>query len=192
MSKVKPAERKSSLRVRGKAYRSAKLVFPAISAAVFCIWMFFIPTTTPVKPSKPLCKECLEIVQRAKPVDISFKPVDPLVLNSTDDPYLHLGAKGPDGEMGYVHDETALRKLAPALEIGNYQQFRELCAKRDDDYKMLHEKVYVDLEGHAAAEKRAQQEGAKPRAKIFCSVYTSNATHGDGHKQIPAIGQTWG
>ena len=189
MSKVKPAERKSSLRVRGKAYRSAKLVCPAISAAVFCIWMFF--NLGRVKPSKPLCKECLEIVQRAKPVDISFKPVDPLVLNSTDDPYLHLGAKGPDGEMGYVHDETALRKLAPAPDIGN-DLLTYYCARRDDDYKMLHEKVYVDLEGHAAAEKRAKQEGAKPRAKIFCSVYTSNATHGDGHKQIPAIGQTWG
>lgn len=191
MVKVKHTKRKSSLRIRGKAYRSAKQVFPAISAAVFCIWMFVIPTTTPlgkVKPSKPLCKECLEIVQRAKPVDISFEPVNMTLFgNSSSDPYLHLGAKGPDGKMGYVHDETALRKLAPALDIGN-DLLTKFCTNNDNNYKMLHEKVYVDLEGHAAAEKRANQEGAKPRAKIFCLVYTTEK----GHKRIPAIRETWG
>ena len=164
----------------------------------FCIWMFFIPTTTPlgkVKPSKPLCKECLEIVQRAKPVDISFEPVDTRdrdscdARDSADYPCLHLGAKGPDGKMGYVHDETALRKLTPAPDIGN-DLLTYYCATHDDDYKMLHEKVYVDLEGHAAAEERAKQEGAKPRAKIFCSVFTT--TRGGGHERIQAIGQTWG
>jgi len=63
------------------------------------------------------------------------------------------------------------------------QALVKACEKHDNNYRMLTEKVYVDLEGHEAAEK-----SGKPRAKIFCLVYTTEK----GHNRIPRIRETWG
>ena len=128
-------------------------------------------------PSKPLCPTCLEIVQKAKPIDISFVDV-----SNGHKEHPHKGATDEHGNFGYIHDETALRKNPPAL---NYPEanLRDACSKRDNNYKMLHERVFVDLE----YDKKMQDSG-KPRSKIFCFVYTIDA----GHSKIPNIRETWG
>jgi hypothetical protein len=130
------------------------------------------------RPSKPLDPVRLEIVQKAAPMDI----VEKVVMPAGQAP--HLGAKDSSGKLGYIHDETALRKNHPNLDLTNKIS---LCAKGDANYQMLTEKVMVDFSAHEAAEKAAES-GIKPRAKIFCSVYTIAKNH---HK-LSSIHETWG
>ena len=127
------------------------------------------------KPNKPLCKECLEIVQKATPVDLSYVDV-----TGGHKEHPHMGARDEDGNYGYVHDETALHRNPESFSVPE-EELLNMCLKRDNNYRMLNEKVFVDLE----YEKEMQD---KPRDKIFCLVYTTTA----GHPRIPAIRQTWG
>lgn len=129
------------------------------------------------KPSKPLCPECLEIVQKAQPIDIKYEDV---AGGHKEHP--HLGAKDAEGKLGYIHDETALRKNPPPFSFKG-GALKHACEKHDNNYRMLHEKVFVDLKADEEAEK-----SGKPRDKIFCLVYTIDA----GHPKIPAIRETWG
>ena len=129
------------------------------------------------KPSKPLCDECLEIVQKAQPIDISYVDV-----TGGHKEHPHLGAKDVDGNFGYIHDETALRKNPPKLYYPEENR-RRGCSNHDNNWRMLNEKVFVDLEADKAAE-----ESGKRRDTIFCLVYTIDS----GHPKIPNIRQTWG
>jgi hypothetical protein len=130
------------------------------------------------KPSKPLCKECLEIIQRAEPIDITY-----LDVSGGHKEHPHLGATDVDGTtFGYVHDETALRKNPPPFHFEG-DALRQACLTRDNNYKMLTEKVFVDLNATVEVEK-----SGRPRDKIFCLVYTIDS----GHPKIPTIRETWG
>lgn len=128
------------------------------------------------KPSKPLCKECLEIVQKAKPIDLTYEDV-----SGGHKEHPHLGATDEAGKIGYIHDETALRENPPKFDMPE-ESLRAACLKRDNNYKMLNEKVFVDLNATAEIEK-----SGKPRDKIFCLVYTIES----GHPKIPLIRETW-
>ena len=129
------------------------------------------------KPSKPLCKECLEIVQRAKPMDISY--VD---ISNGHREFPHKGAKDEEGNWGYIHDETALRKDHPAFTWED-DEMKRMCGNRDNNWKMLTQRVYVDFEYE---EKMKKSETS--RDKIFCLVYTTS----NSHNKIPFIRETWG
>jgi hypothetical protein len=129
------------------------------------------------KPAEPLCPTCLEIVQKAKPIDLSFVDV-----SNGHKEHPHLGATDEQGNIGYIHDETALRKNPPPLNYPD-DELREACLKRDNNYKMLNERVFVDLE----YEKKILASG-NARPKVFCFVYTTDA----GHPKIPNIRETWG
>jgi hypothetical protein len=133
------------------------------------------------KPSIPLRPENMGIVQMPKKVDLAFVDV-----SHGHKEHPHLGAKDEDGNFGYVHDETALRLNPPPFSYAG-DDLRNDCLKRDNDYRMLHEKVKLNLEGHKAAEAAAEANGKK-RDKIFCLVYTIES----GHPKIPAIRETWG
>jgi hypothetical protein len=136
-----------------------------------------LPQKEQKMPSKPLCKECLEIIKKAKPIDISFVDV-----SGGNQEFPHKGAKDENGNWGYIHDETALHKTHPPFQWEETEQ-KTMCMKRDNNYKMLTERVFVDLE----YEKKQAESGVK-RDKIFCLVYTTEA----GHTKLPAIRQTWG
>jgi hypothetical protein len=127
------------------------------------------------KPSRPLDSKRLEIIQKAPTVNISFVN---MIKESMDFP--HKGARDEHGHWGYVHDETALRKNPPSF---NFPQLKEACDKRDNNYNMLTQQVFVDFQ----ADEEAAKSG-KPRAKIFCLVYTIES----GHDRIPFIRETWG
>ena len=129
------------------------------------------------KPSKPLCEECLEIIQRAKPVDLAYVDV-----SDGHREHPHMGAKDEMGVLGYVHDATHLRQNPPAFNMPQ-DRLAKGCAKRDNNYRMLTEKVYVDTAEHEQAEKSGRR-----RDKIFCLVYTTEK----GHSRIPRIRETWG
>jgi hypothetical protein len=131
----------------------------------------------PRKPAQPLRPNNLEIVQKPKPVDISFVDV---AGGHKEHP--HLGAKDEEGNFGYIHDETALRLNPPPSSFGG-DNLMNACVKRDNTYKMLTEKVKLDSEGHNAA-----AASDKKRDKIFCLVYTIEKFH----DRIPAIRETWG
>jgi len=140
---------------------------------------FAIPQRTgdKKKPSKPLCDECLKIVQKAHEIDIAYEDV-----SGGHKEHPHLGAVGPDGKLGYVHDETALRKDPPVFSMKG-EELKNACEKHDNNYRMLHDKVVVDFK----ADEEANKSG-KRRDKIFCLVYTIDS----GHPKIPAIRETWG
>lgn len=129
------------------------------------------------KPSKPLRPENLKILSSAKPVDITF-----LDVSGGHNEHPHMGATDENGAYGYVHDETALRKNPPKLVFED-DQLSKACKKRDDNYRMMTERVIVDLEYN----KKMEESGAK-RDKIFCLVYTTE----EGHPKIPNILETWG
>jgi hypothetical protein len=127
-----------------------------------------------LNPSKPLCKECLEIVQQAKPVDISFVDV-----SDGHRQHPHLGARDEWGQIGYVHDETDLHRHPEPFDL-SADHLRTQCLKRDNNYRMLTEKVFVDLDYDKSMQ-------GKPRPKLFCLVYTIES----GHPKIPSIRKTW-
>ncbi|KAL9179903.1 hypothetical protein ACHAXT_007873 [Thalassiosira profunda] len=137
-----------------------------------------------ILPSKPLSKERMFIVSNASPVDLKY--VD---ASGGHREHPHKGGTDEDGNFGYVHDEASLHDNAIPWEFDDEEDHAQLCKKGDPNYKMLTEKVYVDLAGHGAAERRAEHGLAKRgRAKIFCLVYTIEKFH----DRIPAIRETWG
>ena len=131
----------------------------------------------PRKPAKPLRPNNLEIIQKAKPVDIGF--VD---ISGGHKEHPHMGALDENGNLGFVHDETSLRLNPPAFSFED-DALKRVCQLRDNNYRMLTEQVHLDLEGHKAAE-----ASGKKRDKIFCLVYTIEKNH----DRIPAILETWG
>jgi hypothetical protein len=150
------------------------------------------------KPSKPLCEECLQIVQMAKPVDTTFLDV---ANGKRHREHPHVGAVDSDGNAGYVHDETSLRRHPPPFR---FRALRRQCLERDDEYEMLTKKVYVvdfpnttndgdnnnsnnDTQATTTTREAGERTGPR-RAKIFCAVYTIDSAH---HK-IQAIRETWG
>lgn len=138
-----------------------------------------LPRGEPKKPSKPLCDECLKIVQRARPVDLAYVDV---AGGQKEHP--HLGARYMNGSLGYVHNETSLRFNPPKFSVGA-NDLISMCKRRDDDYLMLTKKVFVDLQGHEAANRVLLPHN---RAKIFCIVYMT----AKGHGGIVPIRETWG
>jgi glycoprotein-N-acetylgalactosamine 3-beta-galactosyltransferase len=130
----------------------------------------------PRLPSKPIPQSRLNLLSTAKPIELTY--VD--MAYDLNKEFPHKGAKDEQGNWGYVHDETALRKNPPEFAFPNLDR---ACAIKDDQRMVLTEKVFVDLESHEAAEKSGQK-----RDKIFCLVYTMST----GHDQIPYIRETWG
>lgn len=129
------------------------------------------------KPAKPLCDECLEIVSKAQPIKIAYVDV-----SDGHKAHPHLGALDENGKTGYVHDSTALRNNPPVFQLED-DLLRNHCTSRDNNYKMLSEKVFVDLEYD-----KAMESSLVPRDKIFCLVYTIDVFH----SKIAAVRETWG
>lgn len=129
------------------------------------------------KPKIPLRQENLDIVQKAKPIDLSFVPVA-----GDHSSHPHMGAKDENGEMGYIHDETSLRNYPPPFAWSE-QEEQAACSMRDNNWKMMTQRVFVDMD-----EDRQKNEAGVKRDKIFCLVYTIESAH----SRIPAIQQTWG
>ena len=129
------------------------------------------------KPSKPLREENLRIVGQAKPVSISFEDI-----SGGHKEHPHMGATDENGVLGYIHDETALRRDPPPLEIDE-TQMKKFCGTKDNHYRMMKERIVVDK----TYDKKMEESGGN-RDKIFCLVYTIDA----GHPKIPNIRETWG
>jgi len=130
-------------------------------------------------PTKPLSALNKRLISTAKMVDLPY--VD-AADGHIKDP--HRGAMDEHDQFGYVHDEKALRANPPPFKFTKQQV---QCDKKDGTMTMLTEKVFVDFAGHEAAEKRAETSG-KPRAKIFCLVYTIEKFH----DRIAPIRESWG
>jgi hypothetical protein len=129
------------------------------------------------KPKVPLRHTNLEIVQKATAVDISY-----LAVHGGHKDHPHMGAKDEEGNWGYVHDEKALSRDPPPFSWPDgYEQ--EACSLRDNNFRMLTERVVVDTE----YDKKMTDSGVK-RDKIFCLIYTIES----GHPRIPFIRETWG
>mmetsp|Transcript_22601 Transcript_22601/g.28520 ORF Transcript_22601/g.28520 Transcript_22601/m.28520 type:complete len:503 (+) Transcript_22601:104-1612(+) len=133
-----------------------------------------------IKPLKPLRQTNVDIISTAPMVDLTF--VD-AADNYDEDP--HRGATDENGEFGYVHDEKALKRNPPGFSSSKTDVH---CDNHDNNYKVLTEKVFVDLQSHQKREREAEQDGGRPREKIFCTVYTIEKNH----DKIQPIRETWG
>lgn len=142
-------------------------------------WVEVGPPQQRTTLSKPLRTECLKIVQRAKSVNLEYVDV-----TGGHKEHPHLGATFVNGSLGYVHNERNLRMNPPTFNRSAFDLI-SACKQRDDDYRVLTEKVFIDFEGHRAAN---QALGFNRRAKIFCFVYTTEKRH----DRIPVIRETWG
>jgi len=135
-------------------------------------------------PSAPLSDENMAIISKASPVKLAYEDV-----SGGHVAHSHKGATDENGKFGYVHDETELRMHPPPFKFKDDNEHKRLCKGGDPNYKMLTEKVYVDLTNHEAAERRAEHgQQKKKRAKIFCLVYTIEKFH----DRIQPIRETWG
>lgn len=130
-------------------------------------------------PSKPLSEVNKQIISSAKMIDLAF-----LDVSNGHKEHPHMGAMDEHGAFGYVHDPTYLKKNPHDFK---YTPEEIECSKNDGNKKMLTQKVFVDLAGHQAAERLAETEH-RPRAKIFCLVYTV----AESHDRIESILETWG
>ena len=129
------------------------------------------------KPSEPLRATNLEIIQKPKMVDISFVDV-----SNGHEEHPHMPALDADGKPGYLHDETALRTNPPPFNFVD-EALTQACAKRDNDWRMMHKRIVVETEYD-----NKRNESGEKRAKIFCLVYTIEKFH----DRIPNILETWG
>ncbi|KAL3917680.1 MAG: hypothetical protein SGILL_004598, partial [Bacillariaceae sp.] len=129
------------------------------------------------KPSKPLREENSKIVGHASPISISFEDV-----SGGHKEHPHMGATDENGVLGYIHDETALRRDPPTLEIDE-SLMKKFCTSHDNHYRMMKERIVVDR----TYDQKMEESGTN-RDKIFCLVYTIDA----GHPKIPSIRETWG
>jgi hypothetical protein len=142
-------------------------------------WYELERPTSGITPSKPLSDANKQILSSAKMIDLEFLDVSD---GHIEDP--HRGAMDENGVFGYVHDPTFLktnpRTFNPAPEEIE-------CDTNDGNKKMLTQKVFVDSAAHQAAERLAETQN-KPRAKIFCLVYTI----AENHDRIEPLLETWG
>lgn len=119
------------------------------------------------KPTFPLRKTNLEIVQKAKPIDLAF-----IDVSGGHKEHPHMGAKDENGNLGYIHDETALHRNHPTFRFVDVQQEQKACAPRDSNWKMMTKRVKVEME----YDEKIEKSGVK-RDKIFCLVYTTEQSH---------------
>ena len=136
----------------------------------------------PMQPLRPLC---LEIVQNATPMSLSF--VDVSGNNHSQQQHPHMGAVDANGTSGYVHDVTAMTRHPPRFPA-SLLNVSEVC-QLDDEFKLFQERVFVDrdYESRNAADPQTQQQHRR-RPKILCMVYTTSA----GHARVQMIRETWG
>ncbi|KAG7362007.1 hypothetical protein IV203_025673 [Nitzschia inconspicua] len=119
------------------------------------------------------------IVSHAKPINIEYVDV-----SDGNKEHPHLGATDENGRIGYIHDETALRKNPPSLKIDD-SQMNKFCKSRDEHFQMMHNRIVVDTD----YDRRTMEEsGIHKRDKLFCLVYTFDSAH----PMIPYILETWG
>jgi glycoprotein-N-acetylgalactosamine 3-beta-galactosyltransferase len=133
-----------------------------------------------IEPTKALRQTNKDIIATAQMVDLAYVDV---TFDHEEDP--HRGATDENGNFGYKHDETALKNSPPSFSVTKEEVH---CDNHNPDYRMLTEKVHVDISSHEAREREAEHEDGKPRAKIFCMVYTIEKNH----NKIPSIRETWG
>lgn len=129
------------------------------------------------KPSKPLCVRCIDIVLQAKSLNVEYEDVRTIPLQ-----HPHRGARDANGEWNYIHNETSLRSNPPLFDFPQ-DKLKSACEKHDNNWHMLNEKVFVDLEYD-----KMMEDSGKDRVKLFCLVYTTDL----GHDRIPSIRETWG
>ncbi|GKY98032.1 hypothetical protein MPSEU_000761300 [Mayamaea pseudoterrestris] len=125
----------------------------------------------------PLRPACLEIISKANLTDTTYVNV---AGNLTEHP--HVGAVDAFGKPGYVHDVTALRRNPPPSNFTD-EYIAEQCQVQDDDYKMLKQRVSVDMD----YENERLRSGER-RPRILCMIYTYTPSH----SRIKNIRETWG
>lgn len=96
-----------------------------------------------------------------------------------------IGARNEHGSLEpFYFDETSLHHNPEPLDILP-TKLQQICEKRDDAYRVFHEKIIVDMEYDKQAKAK---ERRRPRPRILCIVYAIESDH----HPIPLIRQTWG
>jgi hypothetical protein len=129
-----------------------------------------------ILPSKPLCEECLKVVLKAKPVDLSFVNV-----RAHNQSHPHEGAtfeQGNSSTVGYVYDVTRLRRNPPVFSLQG-KELAEECQPTNDA-------EYVATQRLTLAADQGTKAGSS--LSLLCAVYGMD----NKRDQIDAIRETWG
>lgn len=168
-----------------KRFRSGR---PTVFVPVINSSVFFPSKQKKKKPFQPLCQLCLKIVQKAPIIDTSF------IKLSSDTPPLAVAwypiinsSSSNIIRTGYHHDEMALRKASPSMNV-TQQYLQQLCQQRDDTYTMLKQKSIAVVPPTNHTTREVHSSSSTSRVKLFCLVYTTAS----GHGKIQRIRETWG
>eukprot|EP00984_Skeletonema_dohrnii_P013544 scaffold5605_cov105-Skeletonema_dohrnii-CCMP3373.AAC.2 len=96
---------------------------------------------------------------------------------------IYFPALDENGNPGYVHNATTLHNNPPVFNTSGIQ-----CGPNDATMQLLTQRVYVDLAADERANKLVLEGGGKPRAKIYCHIYTTQKQR----PRIQSIRETWG
>lgn len=153
-----------------------KLVFSVLSLSWLCTTIYLFSVTVPIPPH--------EVGDSTKDDEIDSMTTETFVHNNNLTG-IYFPALDESGNPGYIHDATALHRNPPAFDFNSLN-----CGPNDAIMQMMTQRVYIDLAAHERANKLVKQSGevTKPRAKIYCHVYTTNKQR----VRIQAIRETWG
>jgi hypothetical protein len=99
---------------------------------------------------------------------------------------IYFPALDENGNPGYVHNATRLHNNPP-----NFDKRGIPCVPNDAVMQLFTQRVYVDLAAHERADKLVLDRAndyTKPRAKIFCLIYTVDKNR----NFVQSIRETWG
>ena len=122
----------------------------------------------------------VEILKKSSSIDISYK-------ERTEDPTKR-GGQDVNFDWGYVPDEKELRNNPPSFNLTG-DDLLDACRIRDNDYKMIHEKVSIDPTMKETQDKRDKGTDNSDHPNILCVVQTSGHRHAE---RIPVLRRTWG
>ena len=153
-------------------------------------------------PQKPLDKAKLNMISNVIPIDVTYDGGKRAPKKESKQSQLKSGRRSitrsnkryvgipevnaydDNNKDNYVHNVTSLRQNRPKFDVDNLD---DICSIHDETWKLLTEKISIDLEGHDIAQQNVLN-GGKPRAKIMCIIYTIEPFH----DRIPIIRETWG
>mmetsp|Transcript_15271 Transcript_15271/g.23106 ORF Transcript_15271/g.23106 Transcript_15271/m.23106 type:complete len:464 (+) Transcript_15271:189-1580(+) len=158
-------------------------VFGLLSMVWLCTTIYlFTSVTLPTSSRENSSKKKILSDDESRTQDTSSGETT-IVNNQVNLTGIYFPALDENGNPGYVHNATTLHNNPPVFNTSGIQ-----CGPNDATMQLLTQRVYVDLAAHERANKLVLEGGGKPRAKIYCHIYTTQKQR----PRIQSIRETWG
>ncbi|KAK1734308.1 glycoprotein-N-acetylgalactosamine 3-beta-galactosyltransferase [Skeletonema marinoi] len=158
-------------------------VFGLLSMLWLCTTIYlFTSVTLPTSSRENSSKKKILSDDESRTQDTSSGETT-IVNNQVNLTGIYFPALDENGNPGYMHNATTLHNNPPVFDTSGIQ-----CGVNDATMQLLTQRVYVDLAAHERTNKLVLEGGGKPRAKIFCHIYTTQKQR----PRIQSIRETWG